>query len=145
MSRSRHSSISRRRTPATAVIVALAVMATSAGCAQEETGPGAAATQQADPAAEQALEQTALEVGEAFANRDRGRVERTEAWLPELRGDYEAARGVRVTRGTSADDGLVLLTHAATDTYKCIAVTGAADVAGEPVQIARISIGEPRC
>ena len=57
----------------------------------------------------------------------------------------EVVAGVKVGNGQAADDGLVLLTHAATSTYKCIAVTGAADIAGEPVKIARISTGQPRC
>lgn len=126
-------------------VSALGALAMTAACAADEgTAPG---TDQASgpPAAERALEHTALEVAEAFANRDRGDVERTEEWLPQLRGEYEVADGVRVGHGEASDDGLVLLSHTAAKTYKCIAVTDAADVAGEPVQIARISVGQPRC
>jgi hypothetical protein len=137
-----------RVAPVLVFAAALAVLAVVSGCAAEQDGapaPDQQSVETPDPAAQRALEQTALEVAEAFADRDRGAVERTEAWLPQLRGDYEVAEGVQVSRGEAADDGLVLLTHAATDTYKCIAVTAAADVAGEPVAIARMSIGQPRC
>lgn len=130
------------RLASTVVSVAvLACLCAISGCADQE----ATSVKTSDPAAERALEQTALAVGEAFADRDRGKEERTEAWLSKLRGDFEVAAGVEVGNGQAADDGLVLLTHAATNTYKCVAVTEAADMAGEPVKIARISTGQPRC
>jgi hypothetical protein len=128
-------------------IVCLVLVATP-GCAADQEAaqvPDQDSAKTPDPAAKRALEKTALDVAEAFANRDRGDVERTEGWLPQLRGEYDIAAGVRVGHGQSDDDGLVLLTHSATGTYKCIAVTGAADVAGEPVDIARISTDRPRC
>lgn len=135
---------SRRQLPALTLATVLVAMAVLTGCASDQEADQDS-VQAPDPAAERALEETALQVGEAFAHRDRGEAQRTEDWLPELRGDYETASGVQVGRGGLADDGLVLLTHAATKTYKCIAVTDAADVAGESVNIAQMSTGEPRC
>jgi len=64
--------------------------------------------------------------------------------VSQLRGDFEIEAGVKVGHGQAADDGLVLLTHAATSTYECIADTGAADAAGDPVERARISTRKPR-
>ncbi|MFN7150365.1 MAG: hypothetical protein ACK4V6_12905 [Microthrixaceae bacterium] len=97
-----------------------------------------------DSAAARTLEETALEVAVAFADRDRG-TDRTEAWLPQLRDQYETSPGVTVRRGRTPDDGLLRLTHTRTETYKCIAVTQEADLAGESVKIARIHTGRPRC
>ena len=129
-----------------AVVLAAVGLTSGCGAGQEATS---ASTRDAvatpDPTASRALDETALELALAFAHLDRGTEERTEAWLSQLRGDFESADGVEVGNGHDADDGLVLLTHTATSTYKCIAVTGEADAAGESVEIARISTGQPRC
>jgi hypothetical protein len=132
-----------RLASAVVLVALLASLGLISGCADDQAARDSVETP--DPTAERALEQTALAVAEAFADRDRGKEERTEGWLSQLRGDFEVAAGVKVGNGQAADDGLVLLTHAATSTYKCIAVTEAADIAGEPVKIARISTGQPRC